>query len=410
MKQTNLSKWMRSSIVGTALLAMSGCGGDGAAVSDYNPESYQLNTSEVVATSTSHTCVIDKAQNLWCFGDDYAGEVTGNGERNDVKQLTPIEVLPGEKFKFVGATGGATFAIKNDGTLWSWGQNTYGQRGIDKSSDRQGDWKPLQIGEDADWRLVRGSGSNHGACAVKESGTLWCWGDNRDAQVGNGGATGQEDAPVQVGTDSDWMDVSLAVFSACGVKEDQTLWCWGASSAVVNEEGEFEGRSSHEPAAVLADKKIRSMDVNGGNGCALTTESELYCWGSNSVGQLLGTPPVAELLGTRKIAANDNWKKITVVGGTFCGLGQGGTVECWGSNLAGSLGRGIADADLRETTTVAPVVFDGIFTDLTGGLASVYGRTIDGELYGWGHNGAYGKLGQGTTQLEYTTPVSITLE
>ena len=105
-----------------------------------------------------------------------------------------------------------------------------------------------------------------------------------------------------------------------------------------------------------------------------------------------------------------NWKKITVVGGTFCGLGQGGTVECWGSNLAGSLGRGIADADLRETTTVAPVVFDGIFTDLTGGLASVYGRTIDGELYGWGHNGAYGKLGQGTTQLEYTTPVSITLE
>ena len=62
--------------------------------------------------------------------------------------------------------------------------------------------------------------------AVKTDGTLWAWGNNGYGQLGNGTTT-QQNAPVQVGTDTHWASVAAVAYQTVAVKTDRTLWAWG---------------------------------------------------------------------------------------------------------------------------------------------------------------------------------------
>jgi len=68
-------------------------------------------------------------------------------------------------------------------------------------------------------------GDGH-AVGLKEDGTLWAWGDNGDGQLGLGD-TGVRDAPTQIGSCSDWARVSCGDYYSIGLKENGSLWAWG---------------------------------------------------------------------------------------------------------------------------------------------------------------------------------------
>ena len=74
-----------------------------------------------------------------------------------------------------------TVAIKADGTLWAWGQNTYGQVGDGTNTHRN---VPTQIGSDTNWVSISAKGFH--TVAIKSDGTLWAWGQNSFGQVGDG--------------------------------------------------------------------------------------------------------------------------------------------------------------------------------------------------------------------------------
>lgn len=378
------------------LILTVGCScGSSAPDADFDPNAYQIATTELVAVSSTHACAISRDNDLSCWGNDQFGESTASGESGE-DQLLPYRILTGQKFKFVAATGHATFAIGLDGSLWSWGDDAYGQRGIGLPANVSVSYEPRQIGTDSDWKLVRGAGDNHGACAIKEDGSLWCWGDNRDSQLGIGGATGFETGPTRVGSDSDWLDVDLSTSSTCAVKLNQTLWCWGNSPAFesnTDESGMFTGASTGDPRQALEGHKIRSMNMGGGNGCALTTGGELYCWGSNDGGQLLGLEPLAKFHGPTKIASETSWKQV-VASSTICVLDTDNRVSCWGANNGGCLGRGVSQNELRFSQDVTLIATEQRFTSLFGSTFTLFAQTETGALYGWGR-GTYGKLGNG---------------
>ena len=182
------------------------------------------------------------------------------------------------------------------------------------------------------------------------------------------------------------------------LKRDQTLWCWGNSPALdsaIGADGMFTGAISKEPVRALNDERVRSMDLGGGNGCALTTEGDLYCWGTNDGGQLLGNEIHTEFHGPRRIASNPDWKQVTA-GSSICVLRLEGGVECWGANNGGCLGRGQSQSELRYSQDIATVISDDEFDDLAGSTFSYVGRTTQGELRSWGRD-TYGKLGNGQT-------------
>lgn len=98
-----------------------------------------------------------------------------------------------------------TLAIKPDGTLWGWGGNFVGQLGVGTVSESV--QTPVQIGTDNDWKEVSAGGNN--SMAVKNDGTLWAWGSNQFGQIGDG-LFGEENnviSPKKIGTATNWKSI-----------------------------------------------------------------------------------------------------------------------------------------------------------------------------------------------------------
>jgi hypothetical protein len=125
----------------------------------------------------------------------------------------------------VEISAGAYFAhaIKSDGTLWGWGDKQYGQIGNGTGGGMV--TSPVQIGTDTKWISVSG-GYLH-TLGLKSDCTLWAWGRGDDyGQIGVGVATNSF-APIQVGTETSWIDISAVGSASHAVKSNGSMWSWG---------------------------------------------------------------------------------------------------------------------------------------------------------------------------------------
>ena len=117
-----------------------------------------------------------------------------------------------------------TCATRTDGSLWCWGNGTNGQLGLGDIANRT---SPTQVGILAVWYRLA-TGLMH-TCATRTDGSLWCWGFNGAGQLGMGTA-GNATAPLQVGSAMNWAGVSAESGDAsCARAADGSLWCWGTN-------------------------------------------------------------------------------------------------------------------------------------------------------------------------------------
>ena len=129
----------------------------------------------------------------------------------------------------VAAGTSHTLALKSDGSLWGWGNNAHGQ--IAYTNDGYGVSSPtaVPIGTNALWRSVFAAG--YCSFAIRRDGSLWVWGDNTDSTLGLGtnySNTNTIWSPVQVGTSFNWVKVVCIPFSrTVGIQSDGSLWAWG---------------------------------------------------------------------------------------------------------------------------------------------------------------------------------------
>jgi alpha-tubulin suppressor-like RCC1 family protein len=117
-------------------------------------------------------------------------------------------------------------ALKTDGTLWAWGRNdAYGRLGdgtkISKST-------PVQIGSDTNWVAISLGGFH--TVALKANGTLWAWGCG--GFLGDGTYIDRY-TPVQIGSDTNWSTIATRYENTVALKTDDTLWAWGGGNASV---------------------------------------------------------------------------------------------------------------------------------------------------------------------------------
>ena len=185
----------------------------------------------LVVTGGFNSCAIDDGDALHCWGLAECGAV-GDGRFGDcyaekeekLVASAPIEIGAGTAWRDValGWTSGCAIAI--DGGLSCWGQNEQGQLGFATSATPPVHPEPTRVGTDVDWRSLAAGG--HHACAIKQDGGLWCWGSNRFGQLGNGsGETAR--TPARVGQENDWVNVAVGTNHTCGVRSDGSAWCWG---------------------------------------------------------------------------------------------------------------------------------------------------------------------------------------
>jgi alpha-tubulin suppressor-like RCC1 family protein len=117
-------------------------------------------------------------------------------------------------------------AIKQDGTLWAWGQNTFA--GVLGLNDRINRSSPTQIGSGTTW-LNCSAGWYH-AVATKTDGTLWAWGRNWEGQLGTNNSV-YRSSPIQIGTDTNWILPVTAMLQTIATKTNGTLWAWGSNGS-----------------------------------------------------------------------------------------------------------------------------------------------------------------------------------
>jgi hypothetical protein len=139
-----------------------------------------------------------------------------------------MPVLVPAAWTSVQASFWSTYAIASDGTLWSWGSNTLGALG--RTLGGGGAWTevPGQIGTDSTWALVAPGSYSFSCLALKRDGSLWSWGDNTSGQLGLGYAdAATHPVPTQVGTGADWLTAARGDAHALAIKKDGSLWSWG---------------------------------------------------------------------------------------------------------------------------------------------------------------------------------------
>jgi len=272
-------------------------------------------------------------------------------------------------------------ARMTDGSVHCWGQNGDGQLG-------DGTTRSHAPAEVPGLRSVAQiTSSTHGSCARLTAGPVECWGGNKYGQVGDGTTTDRL-APVYVEGARDATEIAQGQDHTCALFADGTVRCWGRNAD--GELGDDTGVDRPTPAVVPGLRNVVAVSLGGHYGCALVRDGTVRCWGSNADGELgdgttapsRRTPaPVAGLSEVAQISAG--WRHA-------CARLSSGVVRCWGQNTFGQIGDG------TTTTRPVPVTLAGTFTHLAAGRTHTCGTRDDGATVCWGRN-ELGQLGDGTT-------------
>jgi alpha-tubulin suppressor-like RCC1 family protein len=344
-----------------------------------------------VAVGSYHTCGIRTDATLWCWGFNDYGQL---GLGNHANQDRPQQVTTPAAGGWTSVTAGIyyTCATRTDGTVWCWGYNGQGQVGIGNESGQD---LPRQVTTPArgGWTSVTASGD--ATCATRTGGTLWCWGYNFYGQLGLGNHTNQ-DRPQQVVTPAagGWTSVSAGGEHTCATRTSGTLWCWGYNDVGQLGVGSHAAQDLPRQVATPATGGWTSVTASYGHTCATRTGGTLWCWGWGWYGQLgLGSHTNQDRPQQVTTPAAGGWTGMTALGYAHtCATRTGGTLWCWGYNVAGQLGLGgDTDQDLpRQVTTPAA----GGWAAVSATFEHTCATRADGTLWCWGKND-FGELGIG---------------
>ena len=286
-----------------------------------------------VATGQYHTMAIKTDGTLWGWGAGGSGQIgdnlgVGSGSRSSPVQTTAF----GTNWKQVNSGYLYTTATKTDGTLWAWGSNSSGQLGDNTVTNRS---SPVQTVTFAtNWKQV--SAGNYSIAAIKEDGTLWNWGKNSYGQLGDN-TTANKSSPIQtIAFGTNWMQVS-AGYASAAIKADGTLWTWGYNT--YGQLGDNTTANKSSPIQTIAfGTNWKKAACGKFHIAAIKTDGTLWCFGRNNFGQLGDNTTANKSSPIQTIAFGTNWKSVAC--GQICTIATktDGTLWAWGYNSSGQLG------------------------------------------------------------------------
>ena len=298
---------------------------------------------------------------MWVWGNGGSGRL---GLGNETHYSSPVQLgsltdWPTEVTStgFVAVGYDNCSIVKPNGTLWSWGSNNYGALGIGASD---GECSPVQVGSLTDWSTVSSMGNHKSVLAIKTNGTLWAWGNNNKGQLGLGNTTNYS-SPVQVGSLTNWKEVSVGGESGQGMtlasKTDGTFWAWGEGGQGYLARGSDKtDRSSPVQTGSLTNWNhvIAKRNHQG----AVKTDGTLWSWGAAGSGRS-GLGNTTKYSSPVQVGSLTDWSFHDHNYATGFGLKTDGTLWSWGSGTNGSPGHG------NTTTYSSPVQIGSATTWIT---------------------------------------------
>lgn len=229
-----------------------------------------------------HACAHTADGKLWCWGKNLGGQL---GLGTTSPELAPKQVdVGGLSVERLATGANFTCARGADGSLWCWGENGMGQLGLGDLSPRTSPTRVMSVGTSL-VRLV--SGGAH-TCAVSTDGLASCWGDNRFGQLGVNDTTARSAPTVVAGALGTVTQVFAGGTHSCALRSDNTLWCWGDNRSGQLGVGDTQPRAVPVQVSALGDQ-VAGAWAGGAHTCAVKSDGSVWCWGNNQYGQVSGT-------------------------------------------------------------------------------------------------------------------------
>lgn len=334
-----------------------------------------------ISVGFEHNLIIKTDGTLWSWGSNNSGEL---GINSGVQKISiPQLINSNNNWQSVFAGYNTSFAIKDDGTLWAWGDGGSGKLGFGNQGNV---FTPTQMGTDTDWVYVT-SGSH--TIAKKNNGTLWGWGSNIYGQL-NIDTSSLELNPIQISMDTDWAKVVAVGLHTLAIKNDGTLWACG-----LNDFGQLgDGTTSNKLTFVQIGNDNDWIDIAGGekHSVALKSNGTILGWGQNHIpfttGYIFGNNYPSQILNPTLLSSDTDWDEISCKNGFLLGKKLNGTV--W----------------YLENNIFQLVNNDNDWHNIYSGNSHSFLQKLDGTLWGYGNN-SKGQLGLGDAIQNVIVPTQL---
>jgi alpha-tubulin suppressor-like RCC1 family protein len=240
-----------------------------------------------LSVGTSHSCAVTNTNGLKCWGNGSYGRL-GDGTTN--QRSAPVEIFPSGSGVIAVSLGDvSTCALFSGGSVQCWGRNYSGQLGTGGTTDSLSPTPvptltsgvvAISVGENS---VLSGQASH--ACALMTDGSVQCWGDNTAGQIGDGTTSQRLTPTAVVGLPAPAVGISAGAKHTCAVLDTGALYCWGLNASQQLGDGTVTPRP--QPTQVYGlSSGIAAVAAGSVHTCAMTTTSDVKCWGDNVYGQL----------------------------------------------------------------------------------------------------------------------------
>jgi alpha-tubulin suppressor-like RCC1 family protein len=335
-----------------------------------------------VASRGDHACALTKAGHVMCWGKNTYGQL-GNGTRDDSARAVRVPLVDAAELSL-----GVDFscARRRGGTVVCWGNDQDGQLGTGRGG-KPGQWstKPIRVAQ-LEGAVQISAGEYH-ACARMKDGTLRCWGNAADGQLGSAEervfAT-----PRTIPGVSGVVSVASGASHVCVLDASGGVRCWGRNTE--GELGDGQLGSRIKPVVVRGLSDVVELSAGARHSCARRRDGKVACWGDNASGQLgAAAGRDAKRYEPVIVAGLSDVVELALGGNHSCARHRTGSVACWGGNEHGQLGH-VASPKQRNVPTLVHGLPDAI--DLSLGERHSCAARGRGDASCWGRN-EHGALG-----------------
>jgi alpha-tubulin suppressor-like RCC1 family protein len=277
--------------------------------------------------------------------------------------------------------------------LFVWGSNASRELGLNDSINRS---SPVQLGSLTDWKQISAGSARGGA--VKTDGTLWMWGINFSGILGLN-STIYRSSPVQIGLSADWYNITNSIDTSAAIKTDGTIWSWGLGAD--GRLGLNNTLSRSSPVQIGLSGDWSNIDISRyGSVSAIKSNGTLWAWGLGTDGRL-GLNDVIDRSSPTQVGTLTNWKQTSHTACTIA-VKTDGTLWGWGNGGLGRLGLNVSLAFASSPIQIGALTNWKKVSTKGPGVNAV---KTDNTLWGWGSN-FRGALGLNNT-IYRSSPVQV---
>ena len=369
------------------------------------------NTSgaRIISFATSYednfTVCLKSDGTVWASGINNYGQL-GDGSNTSKNIMVPVKstdgILSDVKEIAVGLNHAA--ALKNDGTVWAWGYNIYGQLGDNTTMNRNIAVQTRGVSGVSQYLtdIVSIASGRHHVLAVKNDGTVYSWGSNEYGQLADVESITKHMRPIQVSGLTDITYIATGQYNSFAINSEGDAWGWGYNRYGALGIGTTE-LNNYAPILINALSDIKMIKTGAHETLALTNTGNVLSAGRRDYISPVSSQTVLYNTVFAAVSGMDFIEKIEC--GFFFNMAikTDGSVYAWGENANGQLG---IDSQVMNST---PTLVSG-FVDVEGvflGNNSSIAIKNDGTAFAWGYNS--GNFGNGESSVTSLVPAILSL-